>query len=182
MIQYMMCRMSIPAWVCVALLSSPAWGQEKQPLNASGEGMKSRWVQQNVIDVDDVPGHQLRNYEIHRTFSSSGQPVVDGERVIEGWVRGYSNYTNGIGPVWSYTTWITDKGSKIFIESIGTSESKPTETGSKRGTYHGTSRIVGGTGRFANLRGLFVDVSKFDTDPKVGYSTADSHGDYWFEK
>jgi hypothetical protein len=180
--QDMMSRMSIPAWVCVALLSSPVWAQQKQPLNVSGDGVKSRWVQQNLIDVDDVPGHQIRNYEIQRTFTGSSQPVVDGERVVEGWVRGYSNYTNGIGPVLSYTTWVTDKGSKIFLESVGTSETQPTETGSKRGTYHGTSRIVGGNGRFASLRGLLVDISKFDTDPKVGYSTVDSHGDYWFEK
>jgi hypothetical protein len=108
--------------------------------------------------------------------------VIDGERVVEAWVRGFSNYTAGVGPVWGNTTFITDKGSKIFVEGIGTSESKTTDTGSKRGTYHGTSRFVGGTGRFAKIRGNFVDVSQFDTDPKTGYNTVDTHGEYWFEQ
>jgi hypothetical protein len=182
MSQALSCPALIAAWIFAALLSSPVWAQQKQTISISEEGVKSHYVRQNVIDVDDSPGHQIRNYEIQRTFSGRGQAVVDGERVVEGWVRGFSNYTNGIGPVWSYTTWITDKGSKIFLESIGTSETRPTETGSKRGTYHGTTRIIGGTGRFADLRGLMVDVSQFDTDPKVGYSTIDTHGEYWHER
>jgi hypothetical protein len=144
--------------------------------------MKGRYVQQNIIDVDDTPGHQIRNFEIQRTFSADSQLVIDGERIVEAWVRGYSNYTGGIGPVWGYTTWITDKGNKIFTEGIGTSETQVTDSGSRRGMYHGTSRFIGGTGRFAKIRGLLVDVSKFDTDPKTGYNTVDSHGEYWFEQ
>jgi hypothetical protein len=146
------------------------------------EGVKGRYVQQHIIDVDDVPGHQIRILEIQRTYSHDMEPVVDGERVVEAWVRSSSNYTGGIGPVSGYTTWITDKGNRIFIEAIGTSESQMTETGSRRGTYHGTARLVGGTARFAKIRGVLVEVSKFDTDPKTGYNTLDSHGEYWFEK
>jgi hypothetical protein len=108
--------------------------------------------------------------------------MVDGEHVVEWWIRSFSNYTNGIGPSWGFQTWITEKGNKIFLETYGTSEAAATETGSKRGTYHGTSRIVGGTGRFSKIRGLLVDVSKFDTDQKVGYSLSDGRGEYWFEQ
>ena len=175
-------QMLIPAWLFAALLSCPVWSQEKHAFTVSGEGMKGHYVQQHIIDVDDVPGHQIRNFEIQRTFSGDNQLVIDSERIVEAWVRGYSNYTGGVGPVWGYTTWITDKGSKIFTEGTGTSESQITDTGSRRGTYHGTSRFIGGTGRFAKIRGLFVDVSKFDTDPKTGYNTVDSHGEYWFEQ
>ena len=175
-------RMVITAGMMAATLSCPAWAQQKHALTMSGEGMKGRYVQQHIIDVDDVPGHQVRNFEIQRTYSPDNQPVIEGERVVEAWVRGYSNYTSGVGPVWGYTTLITDKGNKIFIEGIGTSETQATDTGARRGTYHGTSRFTGGTGRFAKIRGLFVDVSKFDTDPKTGYNTLDSHGEYWFEQ
>jgi hypothetical protein len=62
--------------------------------------------------------------------------------------------SNGIGPVWGFQTWVTEKGNKVFMESAGSSETVATETGSKRGTYHGTARIVGGTGRFAKIRRL----------------------------
>ena|SRR5262249_15364236 len=163
-------------------LCNAGWGQQKQPISISGEGVKSRWVQQHIIDVDDVPGHQIRNYEIQRTYSADSGLVVDGEHIVESWTRGFSNYTNGIGPAWSYTTWITEKGNKIFIESAGTSDTKPTETGSKRGTYHGTSRLISGTGRFAKVRGLLVDMAKFDTDPKTAYNVLETHGEYWFEQ
>jgi hypothetical protein len=116
-----------------------------------------------------------RLYPVEKGF------VVDGEHVVEWWIRSFSNYTNGIGPTWGFQTWVTDKGSKIFLETTGTSEAQVTDTGAKRGTYHGVSRIVGGTGRFSKIRGTLVDVSKFDTDPKAGYTQSDSHGDYWFE-
>jgi len=165
-----------------ALFSCSAWAQQRHAITMSGEGMKGRYIQQNIIDVDDAPGHQIRNFEIHRTFSPDSQLAIDGERIVEAWVRGYSNYTGGIGPVWGYTTWITEKGNKIFTEGIGTSEAQITDTGSRRGTYHGTSRFTGGTGRFAKIRGLLVDISRFDTDPKAGYNTVDSHGEYWFEQ
>ena len=175
-------KMVVATGIVAAVFCSAALGQQKQPINISGEGVKSRWVQQHIIDVDDVPGHQIRNYEIQRTYPAESQPVVDGEHVVEVWTRGFSNYTNGIGPAWSYTTWTTEKGNKIFIESIGTSETRATETGSKRGTYQGTSRLISGTGRFAKLRGLLVDMAKFDTDPKGGYNVLESHGEYWFEQ
>jgi len=170
------------AGILAASCSPSIWAQQKYPITMSGEGAKGSYVQQHIIDVDDAPGHQLRVYEIHRTYSVEKPLLIDGERVVEAWVRGSSNYTGGIGPVWSYTTFVTDKGSKIFVESIGTSETQATDMGSRRGTYHGTSRFVGGTGRFAKIRGVYVDVSKFDTDPKAGYNTVDSHGEYWFEK
>ena len=108
--------------------------------------------------------------------------MVDGEHVVDWWIRSFSNYTNGIGPTWGFQTWVTDKGNKIFLETYGTSESQVTETGSKRGRYHGTTRVIGGTGRFAKIRGTLVDEAKFDTDPKAGYSLGDSHGEYWFEQ
>ena len=168
--------------VAVALISSHTWAQQKLPINFSGEGAKSRWVQQHIIEVDDVAGHQLRIYELQRTYPSENGIVLDGERVIEEWSRGSSNYTNGIGPVSGFTTWTTEKGNKVFMESAGSSETVATETGSKRGTYHGTARIVGGTGRFAKIRGLLVGEAKFDTDPKLNYNIYSIHGEYWFEK
>ena len=175
-------RTAITAGIFAALSVSSVWAQQRHPIAISSDGVKSRYVQQLAIDVDDIPGHQVRVLENQRTFPADKQPIVDGERIVEWWGRGLSNYTAGIGPVWGYNTLITDKGNKIFLEFTGTSESQATETGSKRGTYHGTSRFVGGTGRFSKIRGYLVEVSKFDTDSKAGYTVADSRGEYWFEQ
>lgn len=175
-------RLVVSAWIFAAIFASSVWAQQRQPIVISSEGAKSRYVQQHMIDVDDVPGHQIRVQESERTYPADKQFAIDGERVVDWWIRSFSNYTNGIGPSWGFQTWVTDKGNKIFLETYGTSESQPTETGSKRGTYHGTSRLVGGTGRFAKIRGTLVDVSKFDTDLKSGYSLSDIRGEYWFEE
>ena len=174
-------RMLFSACLFTAFCTSVC-AQQKQSLVISSEGVKSRYVQQHIIDVDDVPGHQIRVQESQRTYPPDKQFTVDGEHIVEWWIRSFSNYTNGIGPSWGFQTWITEKGDRIFLETYGTSEAATTETGSRRGTYHGTSRIVGGTGRFSKIRGLLVDVSKFDTDQKVGYSLSDGRGEYWFEQ
>jgi hypothetical protein len=166
----------------MVLFCSVSYGQQRNSLTVTGEGVKSRYIQQTAIDVGDTPGHQIRVQESQRTFPPENQPMIGGERIVEGWIRGFSNYTNGIGPAWGYLTWVTDKGNKIFVEYAGNSESIPTDTGSKRGTYHGTARIVGGTGIFVKARGTLVDLGEFDTDAKTGYNRATSRGEYWIEQ
>jgi hypothetical protein len=178
LVPQMMVAVGILAALCPGVVSA----QQKHPIAISSEGVKSRYVQQLALDVDDVPGHQVRVQESQRTFPVNNQPTIDGERIVEWWGRGYSNYVGGIGPAWGYVTITTDKGNKLFLEYHGTSESSATETGSKRGTYHGTSRFLGGTGRFSKIRGYLVDETKFDTDPKAGYNVGDSRGEYWFEQ
>lgn len=174
-----------PALMLAALfalgLAGPADAQQKRPLEIPAAGMSSRYTQQLALDVDDATGHQIRVQETHRTFAVDHQPVIDGERIVESWIRGFSNYTAGIGPAWGYATWITDQGNRINLEYAGASESRMTDTGSRRGSYHGTARLTGGTGRFAQVRGVLVDVTEFDTDPKNGYNRGTSRGEYWFE-
>jgi len=174
-------RCGVSLFVLTILSCATSYAQQKTPLTVTGEGVKSRYIQQTAIDVGDTPEHQIRVQESQRTFPPENQPMIGGERIVEGWIRGFSNYTNGIGPAWGYLTWVTDKGNKIFVEYAGNSESTPTDTGSKRGTYHGTARIVGGTGNFIRMRGTLVDLGEFDTDAKTGYNRATSRGEYWLE-
>ena len=77
---------------------------------------------------------------------------------------------------------VTEKDEKIFIRYWGMSESSASGNGARRGTFRGTSRITGGTGRFAKLRGVTVDVAEFDTDTRTGYYRANMKGEYWFER
>jgi hypothetical protein len=157
-----------------------AVAQQKHPISISSEGAKTRFVQQLAIDVDDLPGHQVRTFENHRIYATDNPTMVAGERIVESFGRGLSNYVAGIGPVSGYTTLVTDKGNKIFLEFSGSSETRPTETGSKRGTYRGTARFVGGTGQFMNIRGYLVEEAKYDTDPETGYNFGEFSGEYWF--
>ncbi len=172
------------AALCVVAALSPGaiWAQQKHPVSISSEGAKTRFIQQLAIDVDDLPGHQVRVFENHRIYAADKQARVAGERIVESFGRGLSNYVIGIGPVFGYLTLVTDKGNKIFLEFSGTSETRPTETGSKRGTYRGTARFVGGTGQFSNIRGYLVEEAKYDTDPNTGYNFGEFRGEYWFDQ
>ena len=163
-----------------AALCGHALAQEKHPMIISAENVKSHYTQQLAIDVDDVTGHQVRVFEFQRLFPVGARPEIDGEKIVEQWSRGFSNYAGGVGPAWNYTTYITDRGNKIFAQTIGTSDTTARANGSRYGSYHGTQQFVGGTGHFAQIRGAFVDVSEFDTDPSTGFSKGTSRGEYWF--
>ena len=81
----------------------PASAQDRQVIKISSEGANSRYVQQHMIDVDDVPGHQIRVQESMRSYPVEKQFAIDGERVTEWWIRSFSNYTNGVGPSWGFS-------------------------------------------------------------------------------
>src|SRR5262249_27359017 len=88
--------------VFAMLVSLPVLAQQKEPIVMSSEGMKSSYVQQHAIDVDDIAGHQIRVQETHREYPADKQVVIRGERVVESWIRGFSNYTSGVGPAWGF--------------------------------------------------------------------------------
>jgi hypothetical protein len=158
-----------------------ASAQQKYPYNHSTAPQSSRYVQQHIIDVGDIPGHQVRILEVQRTYTTDN-PVVMGTKVVESRTRGSSDYINGVGPAQGYEIWVLEDGNKIFQEWRATSYTEATSTGSRRGTSHATIRLTGGTGRFATIRGVITNDVEFDTDPKTGYNRPVSKGEYWFEK
>lgn len=158
-----------------------AWAQQKFPIHSTTGGSTSKYVQQHKIDVGDVPGHQIRIQETRRVYNDQSKFAFSGVKVTEGWVRGYSDYTNGKGKAWGYGQWILEDGNKVYFEYVGTSHSEPTPTGSLKGTYHGTTYIKGGTGKFKGIRGVTTDTVRFDNDPKDGYNQNEGTGEYWLE-
>jgi hypothetical protein len=172
-------------WCCAAIVTlfvaGIASAQQKYPFINPSAPQSSRYVQQQIIDVGDIPGHQIRIYEIQRMYTAD-HPVIMGTKVVEVWARGSADYVNGVGPAQGYDIMMLEDGSKIFAEWRGTSYSEATSTGSRRGTFHGTIRWIGGTGKYATIRGVITAVSEFDTDPKTGYNRTVHKGEYWFEK
>ena len=162
------------------LFAGLAVAGQKYTYKHSNKPQSSRYVQQHVIDVGDIPGHQIRIYEIHNTYTR-GHPVISGTKVVETWARGSSDYISGVGPTQGYGVWVLEDGNKIYTEWSGTSYTEPTSTGSIRGTFNGTTRLTGGTGKFATIRGVVTDVVKFDTDPDHGYNDGSERGEYWLD-
>lgn len=170
------------AIVWMGVCASVVMAQSRTPYSYTSDGVQSKYVTQQVVDVDDFSGHQIRVYENVRYFPEGTRPVFDGEQVVEIRGRGFSNFVNGVGPSWGYTTFITDKGNRIFGEYSGAVESSLSESGSRRGTYRGMAKPTGGTGKFGHLRGQHTEVTDFDNDPKTGYVRGVAKGEYWFEK
>ena len=163
----------------VFLVPATTLAEQKFQFSNSTPPQSSRYVQQHIIDVDDMAGHQIRILEVQRKYTSD-HPVISGIKVVESMVRGFSDYTNGVGPAQGYSTWLLEDGNKVHLKWSGTSYTKVTSTGAREGTYNGTTYLIGGTGKFARIRGVLTETSDFNTDPDNGYNNSSSHGEYWF--
>ena len=138
----------------------------------------SKFTQQHTLDVGDVPGHQVRIYEHHRTFPTN-PPTFDGARVSEVWNRAYSDYTNLNGRAWGYSIYSLENGDKIFARYEGATQSAVGSDGSRKTTFAGVITLTGGTGKFRGIRGLIRTTSTFD--PKANVSETQDEGEYWLE-
>src|SRR5205807_3282969 len=73
---------------------------------------ETKYTQQHTIQVGDMPGHEIRIYEIQRTLKDG--PMIEGVRMKETWSRGYSNYIDMNGSSQIYTIAMMENGDKIF--------------------------------------------------------------------
>ena len=157
------------------------WAQQTYAYNHSAPPTTSRYVQRYSISVGDLSGHEIVIYELQRTYATD-QPVIMGLKILETWGYGIADQINGVGTSEGYNVWMLEDGSKLFSEFHGTVYGELTETGFRKGTYHGASRFVGGTGKLAAIRGTLTDDVEYYTDPKLGYNRPVTRGEYWFAK
>jgi hypothetical protein len=153
--------------------------QEKCKMQWEIPASNSNFTQQHVIDVGDVPGHQVRVFELRRTFPND-QPNCEGLKRVEEWVRGYSDYIDRNGRAWGYRITVLENGDKIFGEFSGASQTVVAADGSKKSTFSGVVVYTGGTGKYQGIRGLQRESSQFD--PEKNFSQAQADAEYWLEK
>jgi hypothetical protein len=161
--------------LAVSVPAGNAVAQQKQQVSFKAPPENSKYTQQHVIDVGDAPGHQVRVYELHRTFPSNA-PVINGMKLAEQWTRGTSDYTDGNGSNSQYIVFALENGDKFFARialvahSAGAGKLSTTSVGS----------ITGGTGKFAGIRGMIRSAGT--ADPKAGFSETQYDIEYWMEK
>jgi hypothetical protein len=153
--------------------------QEKCQRKLDNSGAESKYTQQHVMDVGDVEGHQIRIFELHRTFASD-QPNCEGLKRKEIWSHGYSDYINLNGRAWGYTVITFDNGDKIFGEFSGASQTVVTEGDKKQSTYVGVTTYTGGTGTYQGVRGISRDRTRFD--PIANVNVQESEEEYCLVK
>lgn len=166
---------------CIASgLVTDGWAQEKKKFSfISKPGMSnSKYTQNQVIDVADVPSHQLRIFEL-RTVYTGEAPAYDGVKVKERVASGFSDYTEGSGAGIAYAINFLENGDKIFEKVTIHSQTVLAPDGSKKLSFRSVSTLNGGTGRFKGIRGTLLGGG--GSDLKTGLTDPWTEGHYWIE-
>jgi hypothetical protein len=130
---------------------------------------------QLFIDVGDAPGHQVRAYEIHRTFPSN-PPLINGVKLVESWTRATSDYTDGDGTNTGYTVYVLEGGDKFFSRFACVGQS----AGAGKTSSPCVAQITGGAGKFTGIRGVVR--SNNNTDAKAGFNEVQTDIEYSIQK
>ena len=163
--------LSFAAITLVAATAS-AIAQQAQKVSFKNPAANSKYTQQHVLDVGDVPGHQVRIYELHRTYPND-PPIINGVKLKESWGRNFSDYTDNNGPGIVYTTYIMENGDKIFMRGSLVATSSAGPDGSKKNTATTAGTITGGTGKFGGISGIFRTVTIFDAKAGINEGTTE---------
>jgi hypothetical protein len=139
----------------------------------------SSYPQQLALDVGDVPGHQVRVYQLHFEYPAHDLAFA-GVLVKESEVYGFSDYINYSGPFSNYQVYTLENGNKVFSRSSGTSRLVTSTDGNRVVKYSYVENFVGGTGKFKGIRGQLAGTGERGTVAKS--VTQDAHGEYWIEE
>src|SRR5262245_53999531 len=85
------------ALAILSLATTEFFAQQTQRVFFSAAAETTKYAQQHLIKVGDVPGHHMRLFEIRRTFPND-PPIIGGLALKEEWFRGTSDYTDNDGP------------------------------------------------------------------------------------
>ena len=158
-----------------ALPATNAVAQQKQRVAYKVAPENSKYTQQHAIDVGDAPGHQVRVYELHRTFPGNA-PVINGLKLTESWSRAVTDYINGNGSSTGYTVYVLENGDKFFSRTALVAQSD----GSGKLTATSAGPITGGTGKVAGIQGMIRSLAT--AEPKTGFNEGQTEIEYWFAK
>jgi hypothetical protein len=147
-------------FLAVALPANDVLAQQRLVFKVSAENTK--YTRQHEIDVDDVSGHQVRLFEIHRTYPSN-PPAIGGMKIVESWTRGISDYTNNNGEATTYSIYVLENGDKFFTRGSLVSVQGPEATNLTATTV---GPITGGTGKLARISGMAR--TSASANPKAG--------------
>jgi hypothetical protein len=159
--------------------SAEAPGQEKCKISWEVSAANAKYTGQHAFDVGDVPGHQIRIFEVRRTFPDD-QPNCEGLKRVEQWLRGSSDYIDLNGPAWGYSVTVLENGDKIFAEFFSATQTTVSPDGLRKTEATTVHKLTGGTGKYQDVRGIQRERSVFNPDKNFIETRAEA--EYWFEK
>lgn len=166
---------------CATTLAvTDGWAQDRKKYSSPKAGSAtSKYTQTHIIEVGDVPNHQLRIFELHTVYTGEA-PAFDGVKVKERVARAFSDYIDGSGTATGYAINILENGDKVFERLSIQAQTTVAADGSKKLGYRSVMTLTGGTGRFTGIRGTLLGGG--GSDLKTGTSDAWTEGEYWIEK
>lgn len=135
----------------------------------------SRFTQEHTIEVGDVPGHELRVYQVQNEYPQNDLTFA-GVAVKQMLSNGVSDLVNGSGAFTAYNVFTMADGNKVFVRVTGTTQSD--SAGGRRSTS--VESFVGGTGKFKSIRGQMRNT--IQRPPGAGSLTVHVSGEYWMEE
>ena len=168
-------KLILPAFISSCLVATlpanDAVAQERLVFKVAVEN--TQYTQQYTIEVGDVPGHQVRLFEIRRTYPSNA-PVINGMKLVESWSRGISDYTNNNGEATVYGVYVLENGDKFFTRATLVALQSPEATNL---TATAAGPITGGTGKLARINGMARILTS--ADPQMGMNETQVDLQYW---
>lgn len=161
-----------------ALIPFAGHAQQKHVLSYERAADSSEYTRQLRIDVGDVPGHQIRAYELEATHADDSVRFLDVPLRKE-YVRGLSDYVDSNGRHFGYTVYVLENEDRIYARIDGTTQAATNGDGTRNITFSGVTTLTGGTGKFKGIRGA-LRYSGF-YDPVANRSGDRTEGEYWFE-
>ena len=163
----------IVTWMClaVALPANNALAQQRLVFKVDAENTK--YTQEHTVDVGDVSGHQVRIFEVRRTYPSN-PPVINGMKIVESWTRGISDYTNNNGEGTVYGVYVLENGDKFFTRGALLTVQTPDASSLTAITV---GPITGGTGKLARINGMAR--TSTSANPKAGVNETQVDIEYW---
>jgi len=155
-----------------------AAAQEKNRISFTVPASVTKYTAQHTIPVGDVPGHEVRIFEIVRNLGNDA-PTIAGQKVKEIRSVGYSDYTDLNGPGTSYNVWTLANGDKFWVRTSIVSHNASWPTKGKGAENKTSGPISGGTGKLVMLRGTSRNSSQFD--PKSGSNESRFDLEYWID-
>jgi hypothetical protein len=174
----MISRFSFAAIVAAIAFSGAAWSQQKQTLSFNVAASSAKYVEQHSIPVGDVPGHEVRIFNIVRTLGADA-PLIAGSRLKEIRSVGYSDYTNLSGPGTSYGTYTLENGDKFFTHTSIVAHAVEFGSAHKGASNLVSGAITGGTGKLVSIRGTARTASVFN--PQTGSNEGHMDIEYWLQ-
>jgi len=163
------------AFVGASLLcATPEAAAQQKYTISQAPTSNSQYLQEHTVEVDDVPGHRLRVYEIRQEYPQKDLAFA-GVIVKEGLSRNMSDAINGNGSFTYYMVYTLEDGNKVFCRGTGTTQADPT-VGYR---FVIVENFVGGTGKFKGMRGQVRGSGV--RAPGAESLSVEWKGEYWIE-